>query len=49
MKIIFPAMFAIAVLSAYVLAGPIAMGLCQTACNTGYGVRCVSAGAVAGK
>jgi len=49
MKIILPAVSAILLLSAYVLAGPIAMGLCQTAYNAGYGVCCVSAGAVAGK
>ena len=36
-------------LSSSVYAGPIAWGLCQTACNAGWGVCCVGAGGVAGK
>jgi hypothetical protein len=39
----------IALLSSAALAGPISWGLCQTACNAGYGVCCISAGAVAGE
>ncbi|CEL57659.1 hypothetical protein RSOLAG1IB_02402 [Rhizoctonia solani AG-1 IB] len=31
-----------------VQAGPIAMGLCYSACNAGYVTCCISAGAVAG-
>ncbi|CEL57606.1 hypothetical protein RSOLAG1IB_02349 [Rhizoctonia solani AG-1 IB] len=41
--------FAVLALNAdQVQAGPIAMGLCYTACNAGYVTCCVTAGAIAG-
>lgn len=40
---------AIAFAATSAFAGLIAWGACQTACNTGYGVCCASAGTIAGK
>jgi len=40
---------AIAISSSHVVAGPIAWGSCQTACNVGYGVCCAGAGGIGGK
>jgi hypothetical protein len=48
MKITLITLSTMALLSTYVMAGPIAWGLCQTACNAGYCVCCTAAGAVAG-
>lgn len=40
---------AIAFAATSTLAGPVAWGTCRTACHTGYGICCASAGTVAGK
>jgi len=40
--------FTFLTLSSSAVAGPIAWGLCQTACNAGYVVCCTAAGVVAG-
>jgi hypothetical protein len=40
---------ALSLTSSYVVAGPIAWGTCQTACNVGYGVCCAGAGGIGGK
>ncbi|CUA77418.1 hypothetical protein RSOLAG22IIIB_02431 [Rhizoctonia solani] len=39
---------AVALNAGQVQAGPIAMGLCYSACNAGYVTCCASAGAIAG-
>jgi len=47
MKIVFTTLISIALLSTNVIAGIVAWGFCQSACNAGYGVCCTAAGAVA--
>jgi len=48
MKITIITLFSIALVSTNVIAGPVAWGLCQSACNAGYCVCCTAAGAIAG-
>lgn len=48
MKITIITLFSIALLSTNVIAGLVAWGLCQSACNAGYGVCSSAAGAIAG-
>jgi len=48
MKITIITLFSIALVSTNAIAGPVVWGLCQSACNAGFGVCCTAAGAVAG-